>query len=188
MLMTEMPVSRQVDWSALWARIGWIDIVFLIVLVVGVIYGMRKGLTKALPGLISVVLAQTLATEYYKAASIELQRFVPLPPSFSDTLLFALIVIAVTVAVFFIFKFLSWIATIQFKSEIDHIFGAILSALRFVLVLGLLASFLSLIPVPFLQETFKSRSISGGFLAHSSESVHHVVAHFLPSGWRVKSA
>ena len=188
MLMTEMPVSRQVDWSALSARIGWIDIVFLIVLLVGVVYGMRKGLTKALPGLIGVVLAQTFAIEYDKAASAFVQGFIPLPPVFSDVAMFALIVVAVMFAVVFIFKFLSWIATIQFKSEIDRGLGACFSALRFVLLLGLLASFLSLIPVPFLQETFQGRSLSGSFLAHSSERVHDVTGRFLPSAWRVKSA
>lgn len=186
MILTEIPASVEIDWSLFWTRFGWLDVVFLVVFVFGILYGMRKGLTKILPGLISVVAAQTVTVEYYKTFSEFAEKIVPLPPHILDPVFFALLAVGTLTALFLGFKLLEHVATIEFKSPFNRVGGALGGVLQLVLLLGLACSFLVFIPVPFIKESLEGRSLSGSYLAKSSDQVHHLTMAVLPRDWRMK--
>ena len=186
MILTEIPASVEINWSLFWTRFGWLDVVFLVVFFFGILYGMRKGLTKILPGLISVVTAQTVTVEYYKVFSEFAEKIVPLPPEILDPVFFALLAVGTLTALFLGFKLIEHVATLEFKSPFNRAGGALGGMLQLILLLGLVCSFLTFVPVPFIKESLDGRSLSGSYLAKSSDQVHHLVMSVVPQNWRMK--
>ncbi len=186
MVLTKIPASVEIDWSLLWTRFGWLDVVFLVLLGFGIFYGMRKGLTKVLPGLISILAAQTLTVESYKTFSAFAQKIAPLTPEIWDPTFFALLAIGTLISFLLGFKLLEAIATLDFKSPFNNVGGALAGALQLILLLGFICSFLNFILVPFIQEEFQNRSLSGPYLVTSSDQVHQVIMSIVPENWRIK--
>lgn len=186
MILAAVPASVEIDWSVLWTRFGWLDVIFLGAFVFGILYGMRKGLTKILPGLISILAAHTITVEYYKLFSAFAQKIAPLPPEVWDPAFFALLAIGTLTSLFLGFKLLEAVATLEFKSGFNKVGGALGGALQLVLLLGLVCSFLIFVPVPFLQEELQNRSLSGPLLSQSSDQIHQVMMSVVPESWRMK--
>ena len=150
----------------------------------GVFIGLRNGLSKVLSELCSIVTALIAATEYAQVIAKSLQVRVPIPFEIIYIVVFGVLAAGSLVAVYFFFKMAGLIASLEFKPPFNNIGGAILGGLQWLLLLGLMSTFLSLIPIPFIQETFTGRSVSGPYLAQSSAAVHHFFVRWIPAGWR----
>ncbi|OGW86190.1 MAG: hypothetical protein A3C35_07840 [Omnitrophica bacterium RIFCSPHIGHO2_02_FULL_46_11] len=175
---------QKMDWSGLWAKMGWIDIVFLIILAVGIFIGARRGLAKVLSGLCSVLIAQIVAIEYGQAISNFLQLRIPIPIEVIQIVIFAALAVGSLVGVHFLFRILGIIASLEFKPPLNNIAGGLLGGLQLILLLGLISTFLTLFPIPFIQETFTGRSVAGPYLSQSSTYVHDFFVRWIPIGWQ----
>lgn len=175
-------VSGQVkeDWTLFLTRIQWLDIVFVIALALGVFLGLKRGLSKVIPRFLEVVVAQIIAVEYFEYAAELLAKWIPIPAWIIQMLVFSGLAIGLIVLTRFLFQILSLVATIEFKPLVSNVVGALLGGLQFVLLLSLISSFLLLIPAPYLQETYSTRSLSGSYLAKASKQVNQVFTHWLP--------
>ena len=71
-----------------------------------------------------------------------------------------------------------------FKTLIKNVAGAVFGGIHFVLLLVLISSFVLLLPIPALHETFQSRSLSGPSLAKLGPRIHSVLQPLIPETWR----
>ena len=186
MTLATVPVHVQVDWLSLWMKTGWLDIVFLVAFAIGVFLGLQRGLSKILPHLIEVLVAQVVTIEYSKGLAQILAARFQIPVLILHIVLFAALAVASILLVRILFQLLMLIATMDFKSPISGVAGAILSGAHFVLFLSLVSTFAVLIPLPFIQHTFTDRSLSGSFLIQLSGQVHDYFVKFLPAVWQIK--
>ncbi|MBI4357960.1 MAG: CvpA family protein [Candidatus Omnitrophica bacterium] len=184
---TMIPAQLELEWLALWFKMGWLDVVFLIVFGFGVFLGLRKGLAKTLPGLIEVVIVQTVTIEYGLAIAQRLYvKLQVIPLEALHIVLFASLALGLIVLLRLMFQMLALVASVEFKPPINNVGAAVVGGVQFVLYLGLLASFLTLLPLPFIQQTFSGTSISGPFLAELSQSVHDFFVRWLPTTWQIR--
>ncbi len=187
MILVAVPLRVKMGWFLLWSQMGWVDIIFLIVFGAGIFIGLRSGLTKVLPRLFGVLGAQVVAIEYSKPLAEFLKDRIFVPAQILEIVLFPLFAIGSIILVRFLFQLLAFFATVDFKPPFNGVGGALVSGFQFLLLLGLVTSFLALFPVPFIQETFTAdRSFSGPYLAQSSKEVHNFFVKWLPDVWRIK--
>ncbi|MBI4368355.1 MAG: CvpA family protein [Candidatus Omnitrophica bacterium] len=183
-LAAATPAEVRVDWLLIWTKMGWLDIVFLLVFAIGIFLGLKRGLAKVSERLIEVVVAQIVTIEYSRAWSEWIQIRVHVPFELLHVVVFAALAIVSIIAVRFIFRVLELFAAIEFKSPLNGVGGALLGGFQHLLFLSLISSFLLLFPLPFIQTTFKDGSISGPYLASTSQKVHDTFVKWFPGTWR----
>ena len=112
---------------------NWLDIVLLLILAWSVATSLRKGLTREILGLASVVLAMLLALWFYGTVGASLAPYVssrPLANLAGFLVVFGGIVLLGSLVGFILGKFLK----VTGLSIVDHILGAAFGALRGTLV------------------------------------------------------
>ena len=185
MVLTTIPAQAQLDWASIWMSMGWLDIVLLCAFIFGVFLGLRRGLAKTFPGFFEVMIAQTLSIEYSQAIAQFLNTgFKSIPVEILNIVVFAVLAVGSIVILRFLFRLLALVASVDFKSPLNNVGAAIVGGLQFMLLLGLVSYFLTLFPIPFLQETFNGRSISGPYLVASNQYVHQFLIKWFPDSWR----
>ena len=185
MILTAVPIQVKIE-PTVWAQMGWIDVLFLALLALGIFIGLKKGLGKILPWLLAIMTAETVVLEYSQFLAEFLHQKLAFPFVTIHVILFALIAVLSILSVLALLYLLSQVATVQFKPLVSNVFGALLGGLQALLFLSLIASFLSLFPIPFLKETFTSRSISGSYLVESGKEIHHFLRQWIPENFQVK--
>ena len=167
-------------------NMGWVDIVIACAFIFGVFLGLRRGLTKMLPGFFEAVIAQTVAIEYSKASAEFINTGLKVVPvEFIHIAVFAVLAVCIIILVHFIFVFLMIVASVDFKAPFNNVGAALLGGIQAFLFAGLITYFLALFPIPFIQETLNTKSISGPYTIESNQFVHDFFIKWLPVSWRV---
>lgn len=170
---------------AFWSSMGWVDIVLIIVLFLGIFFGLKKGLSKMLEGLIGVMTVEVVVVEYSAAFASFLATRFQISTQILHIIMFAVLAILCILILWFTFTLLSLIVDVLFKQPLNNIGGALAGGLQFILFLGLISEFLILFPVPFIQESFLQKSISGPYLIQICEQVHYVFERWIPTSLQV---
>jgi membrane protein required for colicin V production len=112
---------------------NWLDIVLFLIVALSVLTSFRKGLSREIIGLASVLLGLLLGIWFYGTASIYVQPYVssPLAAKLAGFfLVFTLVFLAGVLVRFIVGKFLR----ITKLSFVDHLLGAVFGALRGLLI------------------------------------------------------
>ncbi len=163
-----------------WSTFGWVDFVLFAMFFLGVLYGVRKGLSGVIPVLLAMMTAQVVTIHYTATLTSFLVERFQVPDWPVQIIFFAALAIISIVFVRFLFKFLSLIATVTFKQPINSLGGALIGGLAFVLLLALLAEFIMMFNIPFIQESFTTKSLTGQYLVETCEQVHYFFERWIP--------
>lgn len=186
MILAAAPLhANNMDWSSLFTRMGWVDAVFLFVFALGVFFGLRRGFAKIFPGLFGVIAAQTIAVEYSLSSAAFFQMKLQMPLQALHILFFIGFAVGCILLVRFVFQLLALLISVEFRPPINNIGAAIFGGFQFILFLSLFSSFLTMFPVPFIQEGME-HSVSGSYLVEGSRQVHDFLIQWIPSTWRAK--
>lgn len=173
------------NFATLWSSMGWVDVVLMIASLLGVFFGLRKGLSKMLEGLIEVATAGVVVVEYSSAFAAFLANRFQISSQVLHIVVFAVLATLSVLILRFTFKLLSLIVDVLFKQPLNNIGGALAGSLQFILFLGLISEFLILFPISFIQESFLQRSISGPYLVQICEQVHYFFERWIPAALQV---
>lgn len=170
---------------AFWSSMGWVDIVLIIVLFLGIFFGLKKGLSKMFEGLVEVMTAEVVVVEYSAAFAAVLANRFQISTQIMHAIMFALLAVLSVFILHFTFKLFSLIVDVLFKQPLNNIGGALVGGLQFILFLGLISEFLILFPIPFIQESFQQKSISGPYLIQICGQVHFFFERWIPASLQV---
>ena len=184
-LAAAMPAQAQVDWNAVVAHMGWFDVVTILMFLVGVVFGLRKGLAKVLQLIVVVMVAETVSIQYSQPAADFVYARIPIPFTGLHVVVFLFLALVFITIVYFSFAILSLIATVQFKPAMSRIGGFLLGGVLFILFLSLIAALLNLIPIPFIQAAFKEGSVTGGPLIELGVQIRDLLVRWIPGNWQV---
>ncbi len=184
MILTAVSVKTNVDWSSLFMRMGWVDAIFLFVVVLGVFLGLRRGLAKVLPGLFGVVIAQVLAVEYSAPLATFFQTKFQAPAQVVQGIAFAVLAVSSIFLIRFVFQFLSLLVSVEFRPPLNNIGATLFGGLQFIFFLCLFVSFLTFFKVPFIEQSLMEHSVSGPYLVQSTKQVHDFFIRWFPHHWK----
>lgn len=161
-------------------RLGFIDIGLVLMVLVGLLWGYRKGFSVFFNRFIQMVVMIIITLEYFDATvglfSIESSIL-----KFLARITFFLL-IAFT-AYFFtrmIMQAAAKILTINFAELIDKLGGAIFGASFFVLLISFFSYFLLLFPGEFMKTSYEKYNLSGSFLLKLCPDVHQLIRPVIP--------
>jgi uncharacterized membrane protein required for colicin V production len=180
MFLAAAPIQTEVDWNAVYTHMGWFDVVTLIMFLVGIAFGLRKGLAKALQLIVVVMVAEAVTLQYSELITDFVHAQIPIPKTGLHVVAFLFLALVVMTVIYFSFAILSLIATIQFKNGISRVGGFLSGGFLAILFWSLIASLLILIPMPFVQDVFNEGSITGGPLVQLGVWAHDFVFKWIP--------
>jgi len=173
----------------IFSRIGWIDILSLLLVLWGLGRGLAKGLEDEFPRLISIAFATVVTLHYYEAFARLISFENPLVQYVVKLVSFVVTAFLSIVLVRFFFSALGAVATIKFNGVVSRLGGAVVGPVRMLLFFSLVVFFLMLTPLAFFKQSLGlERSVSGTFLLQASEKIHGICPSFFPAPLTGKSA
>ena len=171
---------------------NWLDVVLLIILAASVFTSFRKGLSREVIGLVSVVLALLMGIWFYGAAAAYLVPYVSsrTAANFGGFLLvFCAVVLAGSLVSFVIGKFLK----VTGLSIVDHVLGAAFGAVRGIVIsIALIMAILAFTPGGEAPESVVHSKmapyVTGAASACAAIAPHELKAGFEKTYGQVKEA
>lgn len=163
------------------AKIGWVDIVGLLLFLWGLLAGAKRGLEVELPKFLDISAATILALRYYRVMGTMLHEKLAAPQYPAELLSFVVITLTCVVSFRLFFRILGMIVSLKFMDIISRAGGAVVGAVRYVLTFSLVSYFLLQIPLNFFANSYTfDRSWSGPFFAQTSEKYYRLVTYYMP--------
>ena len=175
-----VPAQAQVDWNLISTHMGWIDFIVLALLLVGVAFGLRKGLASVLKAIFGIVAAQILTIQFSESAANLVHMSIPIPIVGLHIVIFFFIALSSVICVYFLFVLLSIFGSIQFKSVLNWFGGLVFGGALAILFASLVLTFLTLFPSPLVQDAIKTSSVMGTPLVDLTTQVHDLSVRWIP--------
>lgn len=161
------------------SQVGWVDIVFVIVGIWAVIAGVRGGFVKEFSKFFSVLFGLFLTFNYYESLSVWLKRNSFIPQEVAIPLTYLGLLIVTILLTFTLIQILGNLIQIKVFQLLEKLGGLFLALARYALVMGLLAHFLLFFPVPFIEQSFKEKSITGPYLTQVCARTYRGLSRFV---------
>lgn len=167
---------------ALFAKIGWVDIVGLILFFWGILTGIRRGLELELPMFLEITLNTLVTLHFYQAVGGFLEVKFAVPEWPAELLSFMVLALVCGFFLRLFFNVLGTFVSIQFMAVVSRLGGGVAGCLRLMLFFSLVSYFLLMLPLDFFKNSFGTdRSWSGPFFAQASEKFYRLGTYYLPS-------
>ncbi len=166
------------------SSLTWLDYTFLIVILVGLLIGNRKGFAAFLGHLIVLVFSVTITHQFAAPIAQSFPFESPIARMLMSALTFASMAIVSMFCVGIVFKVIGKVLQFKFSEFVDRLTGAILGSLYFVLLLSFISNFALIFPGEWLQKTYREQALVGKFLITLSPKIHNGIIQFVPPEWR----
>lgn len=137
---------------------NWLDVAFLVIVLLAVVLGLVKGLVRELIGIASVILGFVLAALYYPALSGFMKRIVnhALAANFLAFLaIFLGVILAGSIMSFLLTKI---IKSLKVLAWINHLMGGLFGLIKSVVICGVLV--MAMLAFQFQKETLRNSRVA----------------------------
>ncbi|HOI44774.1 MAG TPA: CvpA family protein [Candidatus Aminicenantes bacterium] len=137
---------------------NWLDVAFLVIVLVAVVFGLIKGFVRELIGLASVILGFVLAALYYPALSGFMKGIInhPLAANFLAFLaIFLGVILAGSVISFLLTKIMK---SLKVLAWINHLMGGLFGLIKSVVICGILV--MAMLAFQFQKETLRNSKVA----------------------------
>lgn len=182
---TQMPWFRAIaNLPAQFDSLTWLDYTFLIMALIGILVGKRKGFAAMFGHLFLLIIAATI-THYFTGPIAESFPFEsPIARMLMKALTFASIAILSLFVIGIGFKIIGKVLQFRFSEFLEQLFGSIMGCAYFILLFSFLSNFALIFPGDWLHKTYEEKAPVGKFLMKLSPSVEVRIVEMLPREWR----
>lgn len=166
-------------WQYFFSHLGWVDWVLAAFCLVGIILGLKNGLSREIPKIIEIFVTLCVTMEFYPFLGQVITQMTPMPEVYIQPGTFALLGLSVWFLTHFLFKSLGKLACLQIMSPFEAILGSLAGGIRFLIFFGLVSYLLVLFPLDWLQRSYKVQSWSGQMLVEMPVRIHEWVRHMV---------
>ncbi|GEM_PF-1630926 len=163
------------------AKIGWVDVVALLLIFWGLVAGIKRGLEVELPKFLEIAVSTVITFHYYEFVGSRLHTSLSAPESPAQFFSFLGIAVVSVLALRLFFKILGTLVSLKFMTGISRVGGALTGALRWILTFSLLSYFILMLPLNSIKNSFTAeRSWSGPFFAQTSQKFYRLATYYAP--------
>ncbi|WP_138415424.1 CvpA family protein [Aquibacillus sediminis] len=162
-----------------------IDLILLVILILGIGIGLKRGFILQLFHLIGFVVAFIVASIYYDNLAMKLDLWIPYPELpegetwavFLDTLpletafyngvSFAVLFFGTKIVLQIVATMLDFVTNLPVLRSLNGMLGAVLGFIEIYLILFVLLYIMALAPLEFVQDLIKQSSIAGFIIDHT---------------------
>ena len=159
-------------WRYFFSHFGWVDWVLTAFVLVGIILGLKHGLSQELPRLFETVISLYVTFEYYTFFSEWLARETPWPESYARIFTFAALGFLTWFSLRLLFEIGGKLVHLEVASPFQMIGGLLLGGLRFFIFYCVVSYLLMLFPLDFIHRSYQVQSWSGPVLSQAAPRIH----------------
>lgn len=164
-------------------KVGWIDVVLIVALILGLIFGLRKKLVGTFPPICSLAFSVFMTMHYYKLLGNLIGENSFLSVLTGEIVSFLLVATAAYFLAELVFLVLSKIMQIQIIEPVDKTGGAILGMVYAVFLFAFVSVFLLNLPIPFFTDSYYYKSVSGPYISGVCRDFHGWLIASMPVSW-----
>jgi len=159
-------------WKYFFSHLGWVDWVLAAFFLVGIILGLKNGLSQEMPKVAETFITLCFTMEFYPFCSQWVAERTPFPEAYIQPGTFALLGLLTWFIVHLSFKSMGKWVRLQIAAPFEAVFGALVGGVRFFIFFGLISYLLTLFPLDWLQRSYKVQSWSGQMLIQVPTQIH----------------
>lgn len=159
-------------WKYFFSHFGWVDWILSIFILVGIIMGLKHGLSQELPRLLEIFISLYVTFQYYSFFSDWITRETPLPESYARPFMFGLVAVINWVALRLLFEILGKFIHLQIANPFQILGGLMIGAFRYFLIFSLISYTLVLFPPDWVNRAYRVQSWSGHVLTQFPQKIH----------------
>ncbi|WP_066194571.1 MULTISPECIES: CvpA family protein [Gracilibacillus] len=162
-----------------------VNLIIIILLIIGILVGLRRGFILQALHLISFIIAFIIAAKYYDNLAAHLELYVPYPEMMSDStwaifgetlpleaayynaIAFGVLFFVSKIVLQILATMLDFVADIPLMRFVNQILGAVLGFLEVYFILFIVLYILALAPVSFVQDHIETSSIAKRMVEHT---------------------
>ena len=175
-------VSESWFWRYFLAHFGWVDWLLTLFIFVGILLGLKNGLSRELPRLLESLLSLYATLEYYGVLAGWLARETPWPESYCRIFTFLLIWFSASILLRLGFEIIGRLVHLEIAAPFQSLGGFLVGGLRYFLFASMVSYFLVLIPLDWTQSSYKVNSWSGGVLIQTPTKIYEGINRLLMTG------
>jgi uncharacterized membrane protein required for colicin V production len=150
------------------------DWIFLVLILIGFVWGGRKGFSEMFGKLLGIVLVSMLTLSFYPKVAKDILSF--FPRSFAEPAAFFLLAVFLWVSVAWFINICGKLFKIEAQGFLKTLGGGIFGVLRMALLISFIVQFLLFLPSNYVQNIFKrGRTYSGFAISRIAPDLHTLV-------------
>ena len=160
---------------------NFVDIIALILVLLGLWQGYRRGLSGELAQVISAIVSVWVSWHYYDDLGHWLTDSTRLGPQESLAVAFILLILGAFLFTWVVRIILRHIMEFTFKERIEKMGGALAGLIRTSLIIAVVIFFAGLLPNEFLHRVFMENSLIGRQLDHYIPTAYEKLTEYYPN-------
>jgi len=165
------------------ARLNWIDVIVIIVLLRTSYVAFQDGLSHEIFPLIGAVSALILALHYYNTLALVVTRNI-LQVNSAVAVFFSFLALVIIIGI--IFRLLRGVADtivkVSWHPVLEKFGGLVVGVMRASVVASTILIILALLPLPYIQWSIRDKSVTGMYFLRIGPEIYTKTAGLLPGG------
>lgn len=165
-------VTESWFWRYFFSHFGWVDWTLCAFLLVGILLGLKHGVSQELPRLLGMLISLYVTFEFYMILAAWLARETPWPESYTRVFTFGIIWASSWFSLRLIFEIVGRLMHIEAAKPIQMVGGVLLGMVRYFLFFSFISYFLVLFPLDWIHRSYQVSSWSGQLLVQVVPKIH----------------
>lgn len=164
-------VSQSWTWRYFFSHFGWVDWMLTFFLFIGVLLGLKNGLSRELPRIFEALISLYVTMESYPFFALWLSRETPWPEAHTKVLTFALLWVLSGLSLRILFEIAGRLVHLEVSGPFQWLAGVLVGSLRYYLFFSMISYFLILFPLDWTHRSYKVQSWSGQVLTQTPPKI-----------------
>lgn len=147
----------------------WVLTAFLLI---GVVLGLKHGMSQELPRLLEILIALYVAFEYHPVLTDWLTRETPCPEAYARPLTFGLVSFLAWLSLRLLFEILGKLIHLEVANPFQILGGLLIGGARYFLIFALISYLFILFPLDWIHRAYQVQSWSGPFLTELPPKIY----------------
>ena len=162
-------------WRYFFSHFGWVDWVLTAFVLVGLILGLKHGVSQELPRIAETLISIYITMEYYEFFAAWIARETPWPESYARIFTFAALGFLSWLLLRLLFGIVGKLIHLEVAAPLQIAGGFFLGGVRYFFFFCFVSYLLALFPLDFIHRSYQVQSWSGQTVSQIPEKLHEWV-------------
>ena len=165
-------ITQSWFWRYFLSHFGWVDWLLTAFILIGLVLGLKHGVSVEFPRLLETLVSLYVTVEYYSFFAEWLSRETPWPEAYARVFTFAVLGFLSWLSLRLLFEIMGKLIRLEVAAPFQMIGGVLAGGLRYLLFFSMISYLLVLLPLDFIHRSYQVQSWSGQTLDQLPVKIH----------------
>ena len=165
-------VSESWFWRYFFSHFGWVDWMLTLFIFIGILLGLKNGLSREFPRLLETLISLYVTMEYHTFFAAWIARETPWAEAYARIFTFAALGLASWLVLRLLFEIMGKLVHLEVASPFQWVGGILVGGVRYFVFFSLVSYFLVLFPLDWIHRSYQVQSWGGQILSQIPPRIH----------------